>query len=119
MRIVRDETRATDEAEATRARLLELEVALAAERAALVDARRLRLPRDRRLRYRWPSMSVERGAMEQRQRSARGTLWYAGVRDSVGSIGRCQDHPRLCLRYDRYHPDVDADGRICFASQGS
>jgi hypothetical protein len=39
MRIVRDETRATDDAEATRARLLELEAALAAERAALVAER--------------------------------------------------------------------------------
>src|ERR1044071_6307084 len=40
MRIVRDETRATDEAEATRARLLELEAALDAERATLVAERK-------------------------------------------------------------------------------
>lgn len=39
MRIVRDETRATDDAEPTRAQLLELEAALAAERAALVAER--------------------------------------------------------------------------------
>jgi transposase len=39
MRDVRDETRATDDGEATRARLLELEAALAAERAALVTER--------------------------------------------------------------------------------
>src|SRR3979490_1234715 len=37
--MVRDETRATDDAEATRAQLVELEVALAAERAALVAER--------------------------------------------------------------------------------
>jgi hypothetical protein len=39
MRIVRDETRATDDAKATRTRLLELEAALDAERAALVAER--------------------------------------------------------------------------------
>jgi transposase len=39
MRIVRDETRATDDAEVTRARLLELEATLAAEHAALVAER--------------------------------------------------------------------------------
>lgn len=39
MRIVRDETRATDDPETTRARLLELEATLAAERAALVAER--------------------------------------------------------------------------------
>src|SRR6185295_2369851 len=39
MRIVRDETRATDDAETTRAQLVELEAVLAAERAALVAER--------------------------------------------------------------------------------
>jgi hypothetical protein len=39
MRIVRDETRATDDAEAQCAQLVELEAALAAERTALAAVR--------------------------------------------------------------------------------